>query len=136
MSEYNLTEENSNGGFSGESASNGETVEESDASAVGPSEFTRFRIDVLAVLDDGRRKGTDVKDGLDEYYDKTVGVGQIYQNLDWLAEHGLIERRENIIDGRTNLYEITSKGRRLLYDRLEWLATETLPETVEETGGR
>ena len=61
--------------------------------------------------------GLQLKSRLDERYPGEVGHGRLYQNLDVLADEGLIDRRE--IDGRTNAYEVTPDARDLLDEHLD-----------------
>jgi len=90
-----------------------------------PSDYTRFQLDQLAVI--ARLEATEttcyglaVKEALAAYYGDSIHHPRNYQNLDALAEAGLIEKSDH--DGRTNQYELTGRGRELLSERTQWLA--------------
>ncbi|CQH53419.1 PadR family transcription regulator [Halobacterium hubeiense] len=95
-------------------------------------ETTGFQRDVLCVLcglDDP--KGMEIQSELEEYYGSAVLHARVYQNLDSLAERGLVEKGER--DSRTNYYRITDAGRDAIEDVLAWKRTYTEdvePDTV------
>ena len=91
-------------------------------------ETTGFQRDVLCVLcglDDP--KGMEIQSELEDYYGSEVLHARVYQNLDSLAERGLVEKGER--DSRTNYYRITDAGRDAIEDVLAWKRTYT--EDVE-----
>jgi len=93
-----------------------------------PEDFTRFQLDLLAVLGgDGSTEGTDyglaIKRTLEAYYGCEVRHGRLYPNLDGLIDRGLVEKHE--VDKRTNEYALTDKGRGVLDRRLDWLVDQT-----------
>ena len=63
-------------------------------------------------------KGLEIKDELEEVYEGEIHHGRLYPNLDNLVEKGLIDKEE--IDGRTNAYRVTRRGRREIDARREW----------------
>lgn len=63
-------------------------------------------------------KGLAIKDKLDEYYEAEITHGRLYPNLDVLVDKGLVEK--DSVDGRTNSYTLTQRGRRELDARREW----------------
>ena len=63
-------------------------------------------------------KGLEIKDELKEVYEGEIHHGRLYPNLDNLVEKGLIDKDE--IDGRTNAYRVTRRGRREIDARREW----------------
>lgn len=83
------------------------------------NDLTAFQRDILYVLADLERpNGLRVKTALREYYDEDVHPGRLYPNLDDLIDDGFVEKGR--IDGRTNAYTLTAKGRRLLAERRHW----------------
>ncbi|MCD2199205.1 PadR family transcriptional regulator [Halobacterium sp. KA-4] len=87
-------------------------------------ETTGFQRDILCVLcglDDP--KGMEIQSELESYYGSEVLHARVYQNLDSLAERGLVEKGER--DSRTNYYRITDAGRDAVQDVLAWKRTYT-----------
>lgn len=78
--------------------------------------FQRDALIIVAGLDDPH--GLAIKDELDNYYEGDVNEGRLYPSLDELAEKGLIEKGQK--DRRTNLYNLTQRGRREIEARSEW----------------
>jgi len=80
-------------------------------------ELTGFQRDLLYVIA-GQYKpsGQAIRRELAEWID--VGHGQLYTNLDILADKSLIEKGEK--NQRTNYYEITDAGLSLLRRRRKW----------------
>lgn len=96
-------------------------TEATDRNAPEPTDLSRFQIDLLATIARGGPvKGTAIKEAMEGWYGETVHHGRIYPNLDTLAEHGFITKRER--DRRTNEYELTSDGRAVFEARIETLA--------------
>jgi len=60
-------------------------------------------------------KGLTLKHRLDDRYAGEINHGRLYTNLSDLEAEGLIESEE--IDGRTNAYRVTERGRELLAGR-------------------
>lgn len=84
-------------------------------------DLTGFQRDLLYVtvgLDDPY--GLEIKNELEDYYEKEVHHGQLYPNLDTLVEKGLIEKSQR--DRRTNKYATTRRGIREIEARAEWEA--------------
>ncbi len=82
-------------------------------------ETTGFQRDILCVLcglDDP--KGMEVQSELESYYGSEVLHARVYQNLDSLAERGLVEKGER--DSRTNYYRITDAGRDAIENVVTW----------------
>ncbi|WP_276257176.1 PadR family transcriptional regulator [Halomontanus rarus] len=85
-----------------------------------------FQRDLLFVLaKTGPENGQSIRSELQPEYENEIHHARLYANLDKLVDRGLVEKGE--IDGRTNEYELTSEGRRVLTERHEWQA-----ECVEE----
>lgn len=64
--------------------------------------------------------GLAIKRDLETYYGEEVNHGTQYPNLDELVKQGLLEKSD--VDKRTNRYEITEEGRRVLEADLNWQA--------------
>ncbi|MFC5970041.1 PadR family transcriptional regulator [Halomarina salina] len=58
--------------------------------------------------------GQDISRELGERFDDKPTHGRLYPNLDTLVNYGLIDRRPEQINRRTNAYEVTEKGRAFL----------------------
>ncbi|NLV05976.1 DNA-binding protein [Haloarcula rubripromontorii] len=82
--------------------------------------FQRDLLEAIAAVDDDPY-GLALKDYLDERYPNPVNHSRLYQNLDRLADQGLIIRDE--LDARTNVYTLTDAGRRALQRRADTLAS-------------
>jgi len=82
-------------------------------------DLTGFQRDMLYVIA-GREEphGLAIKEELEQYYQTEIHHGRLYPNLDTLVEKGLVEKGQH--DRRTNLYSLTSRGRRELTARSEW----------------
>lgn len=88
------------------------------------SDLTGFQRDILGAIArleqrDETPYGLGIKDELQKNYDE-VRHGRMYPNLDTLVEAGAVEKIE--IDGRTNSYELTDRGRGMLVDHVQALA--------------
>lgn len=83
------------------------------------NDLTAFQRDLLRTIG-GMEKpiGLEVKDKMEEYYQKEINHGRLYPNLDELETMGLIRKEE--LDGRTNTYSITRRGRQEIMARDEW----------------
>jgi|GEM_PF-1586156 len=94
---------------------------------VHPSDLTRFQIDQLAAIAQLETSsetcyGVAIKEHLEAYYGEEIHHPRHYQNLDALADLGLLEQSDH--DGRTNQYTLTAAGRSLLVNRVQWLADQ------------
>ena len=78
--------------------------------------FQRDLLYVIAGLDEPH--GLEIKDELDDYYEREIHHGRLYPNLDELVEKGLVEKGQ--FDKRTNYYTLTQRGRREIDARVEW----------------
>ncbi|MFQ3295616.1 MAG: PadR family transcriptional regulator PadR [Halobacteriales archaeon] len=78
--------------------------------------FQRDLLYVIAGLDEP--KGLEIKDELENYYEKEIHHGRLYPNLDTLVDKGLVEKGQ--MDRRTNYYVVTRRGNREIEDRREW----------------
>lgn len=84
-------------------------------------DLTGFQRDLLVVIAglDGPH-GLEIKSELENYYGEEVNHGRLYPNLDRLSDKGLVEKGKR--DRRTNVYRLTSRGKRELSARQEWEA--------------
>ena len=81
-------------------------------------ELTGFQRDLLYVIaGSDQPSGQRVQQKLKSHIDN-VNHGRLYPNLDELVERGLVEKGAQ--DKRTNYYEVTPSGERLLAQRREW----------------
>ncbi|WP_224332908.1 helix-turn-helix transcriptional regulator [Haloprofundus halobius] len=90
------------------------------------TELSGFQRDLLtaAVSLDSRGErvaGADIKEIVEERLDGEVNHGRLYPNLDTLFQKDLIER--GMVDRRTNSYQPTARGRQLVSERGDALAT-------------
>jgi PadR family transcriptional regulator PadR len=80
---------------------------------------TGFQRDLLFVLNGhDEPKGLTVQREVADYYGTDVSPARVYQNLDSLAEDGLVEKGTQ--DSRTNYYRITEPGQELLDAQRAW----------------
>ncbi|MFO7927739.1 MAG: PadR family transcriptional regulator [Halobacteriota archaeon] len=81
-------------------------------------DLTAFQRDVLYVtagLD--RPSGQRIKAELQKSIDR-ITHGRLYPNLDTLVEQEYLTQGQ--IDRRTNYYELTEQGKRVIVERREW----------------
>lgn len=93
--------------------------ETSELDAHRVQDLTSFQRDLLFVVAGcGAPSGQEVKGELEESTEDTILPGQLYPNLDELAEAGLVTKGNR--DGRTNNYTLTERGRRVLTALVRW----------------
>ena len=81
--------------------------------------LSAFQRDILYVVSDLETPyGLGIKSALEEYYDKDVNTGRVYQNLSTLVEDGYLEK--SAIDKRTNSYTLTDKAIEAIEHRHHW----------------
>ncbi len=81
-------------------------------------ELTGFQRDILFVIaGSDQPSGQTIRRKLEEHI-KNVNRGRLYPNLDALAEYSLIEKGNH--DQRTNYYELTESGVKLISERVKW----------------
>jgi len=91
------------------------------------TDLTTFKIDLLVVCARLEQsiphvKGLAIKEGLADIRDEEINHGRLYPNLDDLDDLGMIEKRAQEIDDRTNSYRVTQAGFRLLAERRDHIA--------------
>jgi len=78
-----------------------------------------YQRDTLFVLEnEAPCNGLDLHDCLTEYYGEESSVPRVYNNLNKLIGHSMVFKREE--DGRTNRYDLTSRGEDVLEARRNW----------------
>lgn len=80
--------------------------------------FQRDLLYVIAGLDDPH--GTAIAEELDDIHGPDINPGQLYPNLDKLAEEDFINKRK--VEPRKNEYSLTEQGEEKLQERYEWMA--------------
>ena len=81
-------------------------------------ELTGFQRDLLYVIaGSDRPSGQAIRREMEHYVD-TINHGRLYPNLDVLVDYSLVQKGSH--DQRTNYYEVTNKGQKLLVNRQEW----------------
>jgi len=92
-------------------------------------DVTNFQMNMLFIISGcDKPKGLAIKAVLQKETDKDVNHGQVYPNLDTLAEKGLIEK--GALDKRTNYYQITDAGEKLLDEYQYWQDQQRHTDTV------
>ncbi|KOX95940.1 MULTISPECIES: helix-turn-helix transcriptional regulator [Halorubrum] len=86
--------------------------------------LTAFQRDLLRTLaKTDEQSGLSLKTDLTTYYGEAINHSRLYQNLDELVRHGLINKRQR--DGRTNSYSLTDAAQTALAKRDAWIRGET-----------
>ena len=92
--------------------------------------FQRYLLVDIYQMD--QPSGQDIRGRLEAGHGEVVTTGRLYPNLDDLVDYGLIDKGEQ--DLRTNYYEVTNDGRRLVEDAAQSFAYAT--SSVAADGGR
>ena len=86
--------------------------------------LTAFQRDLLrALARTDEQSGLSLKTDLSTYYGEEINHSRLYQNLDELVAHGLINKQQR--DGRTNSYSLTDAARTALAKRDAWIQGES-----------
>lgn len=81
--------------------------------------LTAFQRDLLHVAADiGPAKGLEIRDQLEVDRDERVNHGRLYPNLDQMVSASLLSIEHP--DRRSNLYEVTDRGRREIEAHHDW----------------
>ena len=78
--------------------------------------------------------GQDIRDRMEAEHGEDVKHGRLYPNLDDLVDYGLLDKGEQNL--RTNYYQITNDGRRLVEDTARYFASIGATNPVAADGGR
>jgi len=90
-------------------------------------DLTGFQRDLLyCIAGEEEPYGLGIKQALESYRNIEVNTGRLYSNLNTLVDKGYVAKGS--IDKRTNSYELTAEGQKLLVERQEWEA-DRIPET-------
>lgn len=96
---------------------------------INPDDLTQFKIDILAALVDGPMHGLGIVAEIEEYYGEGINASRLYMSADELIDAGLISKEP--LDGRTNEFELTEAGARVLKDRQEWLTPDATDQSSQ-----
>jgi len=84
-------------------------------------DLTGFQRDLLVVITGmDEPNGLEIKDEIENYYEKEIHHGRLYPNLDTIVDKGLVEKGQ--ADRRTNYYTINRRGQREIDARADWEA--------------
>ena len=78
--------------------------------------------------------GQDIRDRMEAEHGEDVKHGRLYPNLDDLVDYGLIDKGEQNL--RSNYYQITNDGRRLVEDTARYFASIGATNPGAADGGR
>lgn len=82
-------------------------------------DLTGFQRDVLIIINGlGQPSGQEIKKTYEEGTQTETTHGRLYSNLNKLETHEYITKGD--LDDRTNYYEITPSGKRMINSQLEW----------------
>lgn len=82
-------------------------------------ELTGFQRDLLFVLHGlEAANGQEVLAEMESSQHRDIKHGRLYDNLDALAECGLVDKSKR--DGRTNHYRLTERGKTVVTERHQW----------------
>ncbi len=90
------------------------------------TDLTGFQRDLLSVIaaadEDENLTGLKIKERAEaDFTEKEIHHGRLYPNLDTLIDRGYITKTRH--DRRTNVYELTDRGRREIRARIKWEVT-------------
>lgn len=102
--------------------------------ALDLSGFQRDLVVVIAGIGQTRPSGRTIRRALETLWETEVNESRVYQNLTELRERDLVASRP--IDGRTNGYRVTDRGRRLLGTYCEWAAACLGDDEADSKGDR
>lgn len=86
--------------------------------------FQRDLMFVIAGLESPN--GQEIKQELEGSQNREILHGRLYANLDTLVEEGYVRKGE--LDGRTNRYGITERGREAIATRFDWQTEYVTPD--------
>ncbi|WP_129113849.1 helix-turn-helix transcriptional regulator [Halegenticoccus tardaugens] len=86
-------------------------------------ELSGFQRDLLVVIVGlDQPSGQDVKEELEQVYDREINHGRLYPKLDTLVQKDYVEK--GTLDPLTNSYEITEQGQDAMDEWIEWSQNE------------
>ena len=97
--------------------------------------LTGFQRDLIVeIYQMEQPSGQGIRGRMEAEHGEVVTTGQLYPNLDDLVDYGLIDKGEQ--DLRTNYYEVTNDGRRLVEETARYFASIGATNPVAADGGR
>lgn len=91
-------------------------------------DLTKFQRDMLLVISGTEDlHGLGIESRMKNLYSTEINHGRIYPNLDTLVEKGYLNKGE--IDRRTNFYETTDEGDRVIGEYNSWSNKEYMTDT-------
>jgi len=98
-------------------------------------DLTGFERDLIVeIYHMDQPSGQAIRRRMEAEHGEYVNSGRLYPNLDDLVDYGLIDKGEH--DLRTNYYEVTNCGRRLVEDTARYFASIGATNPVAADGGR
>jgi DNA-binding PadR family transcriptional regulator len=99
----------------------------------GLTAFQRDLLEAVAAVED-EPYGLALKAYLEDRYPDPINHSRLYQNLSTLVDEDLLHKGS--LDERTNTYELTERGRRVLDYHARTLARIAEPVTITDGGRR
>ena len=97
-------------------------------------DLTGFERDLIVeIYQMEQPSGQDIRWRLEAEHGEVVTTTRLYSNLDDLVDYGLIDKGEQ--DFRTNYYEVTNDGRRLVEETARYFASIGATSRVAADGG-
>ena len=97
--------------------------------------LTGFQRDLIVeIYQMEQPSGQDIRWRLEAEHGEVVTTTRLYSNLDDLVDYGLIDKGEQ--DLRTNYYEVTNDGRRLVEETARYFASIGATRRVAADGGQ
>ena len=85
-------------------------------------DLTGFERDLIVeIYQMEQPSGQGIRGRMEAEHGEVVTTGQLYPNLDDLVDYGLLDKGEQ--NRRTNYYEVTNDGRRLVEDTARYFAS-------------
>ena len=98
-------------------------------------DLTGFERDLLVeIYQMEQPSGQAIRDRMEAEHGEDVTTTRLYSNLDDLVDYGLIDKGEQ--NRRTNYYEVTNDGRRLVEETARYFASIGATRRVAADGGR
>ncbi|MCU4742745.1 PadR family transcriptional regulator [Halobacteria archaeon AArc-m2/3/4] len=92
-------------------------------------DLTGFQRDLMFVIAGMESpNGQEIKQELENSQGREILHGRLYANLDTLVEEGFVTKGE--LDGRTNRYSISERGRHAIAARYDWQTEYVAPDAT------
>lgn len=93
-------------------------------------ELTALQRDLLVVIAGATKpSGAEIRDQINDYYERAISDGGLYPNLNTLQEEGLIEKTTTP-ERRRNQYTLTEHGEDLLAEHAQWWNETATNDTI------